>query len=80
MARRDQWIFSDEEVLHTPSVAAGLSASDELRDRIRGVNWLLRIGVTARVRSDSLYNACLYFHRFYMRKSLQQHDVEVGYT
>ncbi|EOR00123.1 hypothetical protein E3P92_01608 [Wallemia ichthyophaga] len=76
MARRDQWIFSDEEVLHTPSVAAGLSASDELRDRIRGVNWLLRIGVTARVRSDSLYNACLYFHRFYMRKSLQQHDVE----
>ncbi|TIB83108.1 cyclin-like protein [Wallemia mellicola] len=74
----DQWLFDNKEINETPSFKDGIDTDEEQKYRVNGVNWLLRIGVTARTyrRNDSLYNACTYFHRFYMRNSFADFEPE----
>lgn len=45
----DQWLFDNKEISETPSFKDGIDTDEEQKYRVNGVNWLLRIGVTARV-------------------------------
>lgn len=44
---KDQWLFTDRELLEPPSLKDNIINSHESYLRIKGIDWLTRIGVTA---------------------------------
>lgn len=65
-----QWIFTDDEILSTPSILDGLTAVDERCRRAKGVNFITQAGILLKLPQLTLAVASVFFHRFYMRKSL----------
>ncbi|KXJ91729.1 cyclin-like protein [Microdochium bolleyi] len=77
MAPRNQWLFTPEEVLSSPSVLDGISPAEERLRRAKGVNFIYQVGVLLELPQTTLYVAGVFFHRFYMRTSLveEKHGV-----
>ncbi|KAK3329575.1 cyclin-like protein [Apodospora peruviana] len=69
-ARPDQWLFTSDELLSTPSIIDGLSVAEERYRRSKGVNFIYSAGILLDLPQITLYVAGVFFHRFYMRCSM----------
>ncbi|KAJ2900168.1 Cyclin pch1 [Zalerion maritima] len=68
--RRKQWIFTNNEIISSPSVLDGLSPAEERLRRAKGVNFIYQAGVKLDLPQVTLWVAGVFFHRFYMRRSM----------
>ncbi|KAI8807339.1 cyclin-like protein [Cladochytrium replicatum] len=69
----DQWIFSTEELLFTPSfVHLGKKYYDEVFERARGCDFMRKCARDLGLPTETLCMAKMLFHRFYMRKPMTQ--------
>ncbi|ORY57528.1 cyclin-like protein [Pseudomassariella vexata] len=66
----NQWFFNQDEVLSSPSILDGLSPAEERLRRAKGVNFIYQAGILLDLPQITLYVAGVYFHRFYMRRSM----------
>lgn len=66
-----QWIFTEEELLHTPSIVDGMSPEEERTLRKKGVNFILQVGMMLKLPQTTLSTAAIFFNRFLMRNSLR---------
>ncbi|CZR61752.1 related to C-type cyclin [Phialocephala subalpina] len=64
-----QWIFTDDEMLSTPSILDGITPEEERMRRAKGVNFITQVGIILKVPQMTLAVASTFFHRFLMRKS-----------
>ncbi|MCJ1318505.1 hypothetical protein MMC15_003835 [Xylographa vitiligo] len=65
-----QWLFTEEELLLTPSILAGLSPAKERESRGKGVNFILQVGIMLKLPQITLATASVFLHRFFMRHSM----------
>jgi len=70
---QSQWIFTEAEMLSTPSIRDGISAKDERCMRAKGSNFIIQAGILLKLPQLTLATACIFFQRFYMRCSLDIH-------
>jgi hypothetical protein len=66
----NQWLFTDAEVLSSPSILDGIDPAEERCRRAKGVNFILQVGMLLKLPQLTLAVASIFFHRLYMRKSL----------
>ncbi|KAL9637351.1 MAG: hypothetical protein Q9164_002252 [Protoblastenia rupestris] len=71
MAAESQWLFTEEELLRTPSIIDGLPPKKERENRSKGVNFILQVGIMLKLPQITLATASVFLHRFYMRHSMQ---------
>ncbi|KAI9245118.1 cyclin-like protein [Phascolomyces articulosus] len=73
----DQWYFSKDDFLCTPSVMEGMTVQQEQMDRTKGCLYLLAIASKLNFTRPQLAvaTACTFFHRFFMRQSMQRFHV-----
>ena len=65
-----QWMFTESELLRTPSVLDGLSPEKERDNRGKGVNFILQVGIMLKLPQITLATASVFLHRFFMRHSM----------
>ncbi|KAH0383749.1 cyclin-like protein, partial [Aureobasidium melanogenum] len=65
-----QWLFTEQELLHTPSVRDGMSPEKEKEIRAKGVNFIRQVGIMLKLPELTLSTAAIFFNRFLMRVSL----------
>ncbi|CAL1704800.1 unnamed protein product [Somion occarium] len=69
-----QWLFPISALQVTPSrTTSEIPLEKELYDRARGVEFLFRLGVSLGLPSSAMYTAATWFHRFYMRYSMEDY-------
>ncbi|KAH8910737.1 cyclin-like protein [Coniochaeta sp. PMI_546] len=66
----NQWYFTLNEAISTPSVIDGLSPTEEKLRRAKGVNFIYQAGILLDLPQITLWVAGVFFHRFYMRFSM----------
>lgn len=70
--RNDQWLFTDEELLKTPSIIKnGITFQQEREGRSKGCNFILQVGIKLKLPQLTLATASVFLHRFFMRESLK---------
>lgn len=69
-----QWIFSEDELLRTPSIIDGWSPEQEKEARKKGSNFILQVGMMLKLPQMTLATACVYFNRYLMRRTLVHKD------
>jgi hypothetical protein len=65
-----QWLFTEAELAHTPSVLDGLPVAEERCRRAKGVNFILQAGIILKLPMVTIGTASVFFHRLYMRRSM----------
>ncbi|KAL8682110.1 MAG: hypothetical protein Q9186_001815 [Xanthomendoza sp. 1 TL-2023] len=65
-----QWIFSEGELLRTPSILDGLSPEKERENRGKGVNFIFQVGIMLKLPQVTLATASVLLHRFFVRHSM----------
>ncbi|KZF19750.1 cyclin-like protein [Xylona heveae TC161] len=65
-----QWLFSEEELLRTPSALDGMAPEKERENRGKGVNFITQVGIMLRLPQLTLASASVFLHRFFMRHSM----------
>ncbi|EIW85209.1 cyclin-like protein [Coniophora puteana RWD-64-598 SS2] len=74
MENDSQWLFPLDALRSTPSVStSNIPLAKELYDRARGVEFLFRLGTSLGLPSSANFTAATWFHRFYMRYSLEDY-------
>lgn len=69
-----QWLFPRSALFATPSgTTSSIPLEKELYDRARGVEFLFRLGSSLQLPTTALFTAATWFHRFYMRNSLEDY-------
>ncbi|KAL2125082.1 hypothetical protein VTJ04DRAFT_1447 [Mycothermus thermophilus] len=68
--RPNQWFFTADEVVSTPSIIDGLPIAEERVRRAKGVNFIYQAGIMLDIPQITLWVAGVFFHRFYMRFSM----------
>ncbi|PSR97534.1 cyclin-like protein [Coniella lustricola] len=68
--RANQWYFTPEEAISSPSIVDGLLPPDERLRRAKGVNFIYQAGAMIELPQTTLWVAAVFFHRFYMRCSM----------
>ncbi|KAL4248135.1 RNA polymerase II holoenzyme cyclin-like subunit [Abortiporus biennis] len=69
-----QWLFPPSALHSTPSsVTSNIPLEKELYDRARGVEFLFRLGVSLVLPTSAMFTAATWFHRFYMRFSMEDY-------
>ena len=76
LASEEQWIFSEFDLQHTPSVVAGLSPLKERENRAKGVNFILQVGIMLKLPQLTLASAAVFLHRFFMRLPMVKDHVQ----
>ncbi|KAI1328310.1 cyclin-like protein [Xylariaceae sp. FL0255] len=66
----NQWLFTQQEILSSPSILDGLPPAEERLRRAKGVNFIYQAGILLELPQITLYVAGVFFHRFYMRRSM----------
>ncbi|KAF2655913.1 cyclin-like protein [Lophiostoma macrostomum CBS 122681] len=66
-----QWIFSDDELLQTPSIMDGMPVEEEQTLRRKGTNFILQVGMMLKLPQTTLSTAAVFFNRYLMRNSLK---------
>ncbi|KAI9730807.1 MAG: hypothetical protein M1834_005525 [Cirrosporium novae-zelandiae] len=69
-----QWLFTDAELLRTPSILDGLTVEKERENRAKGVSFITQVGIRQHLPQMTLATASVFLHRFFMRYSM----VDVG--
>ncbi|KAK6527056.1 hypothetical protein TWF281_010251 [Arthrobotrys megalospora] len=68
----DQWLFTDDELLRTPSIIKnGITVQQEREGRSKGCNFILQVGIKLKLPQLTLATASVFLHRFFMRESLK---------
>lgn len=65
-----QWLYTEEELLHTPSIRDGMSPEEERQLRSKGTNFITQVGIMLKLPQMTLSTASIFFNRFLMRRSL----------
>lgn len=65
-----QWIFTESELLRTPSILDGLTPEKERENRGKGVNFIFQVGIMLKLPQVTLATASVLLHRFYVRHSM----------
>lgn len=77
----DQWLFTKADLALTPSVLqGGLDPIEEKQRRFKGINAIYRMGEYMRLPQHVMNTACIYFHRFFMRKPLEYGSNKLGHS
>ncbi|BFZ58738.1 hypothetical protein PYCC9005_005803 [Savitreella phatthalungensis] len=77
----NKWLFTDEELLRTPSIQTGHDAAREAIERGKGCDFVQRVCHKLHLPPPTLATASIFLHRFYMRHSLREyHYYEVAAT
>lgn len=71
VVEEQQWIFTEAELMQTPSIMAGMSPEEERAVRRKGVNFILQVGIMLKIPQTTLSTAAVFFNRFLMRNSLK---------
>jgi hypothetical protein len=66
-----QWLFTNEEINNSPSILDGVAPIEERCRRAKGVNFLVQAGILLKIPQLTLATASVFFHRFYMRYSME---------
>lgn len=74
-----QWLFTEAELLRTPSVLDGLSPEKESENRGKGVNFILQVGIMLKLPQITLATASVFLHRFFMRHSMVDLPTRQGF-
>lgn len=78
---KSQWVFTLEEIKRSPSTQAGHDVDRERMDRMKGSDFIVKVGMHLRLPQTTISTACVFLHRFYMRFSLKEfHQFEIGAT
>ncbi|KAK4659320.1 hypothetical protein QC762_109130 [Podospora pseudocomata] len=72
--RREQWLFTLDEVKSTPSIMDGLPIGEERLRRAKGVNFIYQAGMLLELPQITIWVAAVFFHRFYMRYSMVEQN------
>ncbi|KAK0729026.1 cyclin-like protein [Apiosordaria backusii] len=72
--KREQWLFTLDEVKSTPSIIDGLPIAEERLRRAKGVNFIYQAGVLLELPQITIWVAAVFFHRFYMRYSMVEQN------
>lgn len=72
-----QWLFTEEELLQTPSVLDGITPEQEREQRSKGCNFITQLGIQLKLPQLTLATASTYLHRFYMQNSLKHYHFYV---
>ncbi|KAI8629403.1 cyclin-like protein [Xylariaceae sp. FL1651] len=70
VAMANQWFFTQDEIISSPSILDGLPPAEERLRRAKGVNFIYQAGILLELPQITLYVAGVFFHRFYMRRSM----------
>ncbi len=70
LAAEAQWIFTEDELLRTPSALDGMPPEKERENRGKGVNFTIQVGVMLKLPQLTLATAGVFLHRFFMRYSM----------
>ncbi|KAL8887148.1 MAG: hypothetical protein Q9215_005245 [Flavoplaca cf. flavocitrina] len=65
-----QWLFTESELLRTPSILDGLSSEKERENRGKGVNFIFQVGIMLKLPQVILATASVLLHRFFVRHSM----------
>src|ERR1700760_803064 len=65
-----QWIYTDEELLQSPSIVAGMPPEEERTLRTKGINFIIQVGIMLKLPQTTISTAAVFFNRFIMRHSL----------
>ncbi|ORZ01816.1 cyclin-like protein [Lobosporangium transversale] len=77
----NQWLFRKEDLYRTPSLMSGLSYQVEKESRMKGVTFIIQVGMYLKLPQLTMATAALFFHRFYMRHSLKDYKFyDIGAT
>lgn len=68
-----QWLFNKDELKRTPSTQAGHDAERERVERMKGCDFILKVGFQLRLPQTTVSTACVFLHRFYMRFALKEY-------
>jgi protein BUR2 len=79
MIAESQWLFTEDELLRTPSIIDGLSPDKERENRGKGVNFILQVGIMLKLPQITLATASVFLHRFYMRHSMKGEANQQGF-
>ncbi|KAI4227530.1 MAG: hypothetical protein L6R40_008200 [Gallowayella cf. fulva] len=79
MVAESQWIFSESELLRTPSILDGLSPEKERENRGKGVNFIFQVGIMLKLPQVTLATASVLLHRFFVRHSMVEAHGRPGF-
>jgi protein BUR2 len=65
-----QWLYTEEELLRTPSIIAGMSLEEEQSIRKKAADFITQVGIQIKIPQITISAACVLFNRFLMRYSL----------
>ncbi|KAF4306946.1 putative cyclin protein [Botryosphaeria dothidea] len=69
-----QWIFTEEDLLHTPSIEDGMSPEQEKEMRYKGMTFIYQVGAMLKLPQLTLSTAGVFLNRFITRRSLVSKD------
>lgn len=69
-----QWIFTEEELQHTPSIEDGMSPEQEKEMRYKGMTFIYQVGAMLKLPQLTLSTAGVFLNRFITRRSLVSKD------
>lgn len=67
-----QWLFTETEIAHTPSITDGMALPTERDLRYKGLHFILQVGIMLRIQQMTIHTAGVFFQRFLMRHSLHK--------
>jgi protein BUR2 len=65
-----QWLYTEEELLWSPSIVEGMPPEEERILRSKGVNFIIQVGIMLKLPQTTISTAAVFFNRFVMRHSL----------
>lgn len=72
LRNEEQWIFTEEEIVNSPSVQHGMTPAEEHELRKKAIHFINQVGIAIKVPQLTLYTASIFLNRFFMRNSLKQ--------
>ncbi|KAI8998204.1 cyclin-like protein [Gaertneriomyces semiglobifer] len=69
---RNKWYFTQEQIQNSPSRRHGIHAAAEAVLRDKGTRVIVTMAMELNRMPRLVHTACLYFHRFYMRRSFRE--------
>lgn len=70
--RKTAWLYTDMEMLSSPSVRLGETTAREIQNRNRACRMIERVGKAVLMPQSQTNMAKVLLHRFYMRESMQK--------
>ncbi|KAL8746379.1 MAG: hypothetical protein Q9190_001588 [Brigantiaea leucoxantha] len=76
---KSQWLFTDAEMMQTPSILDGMPPEKERENRGKAINFIIQVGIMLKLPQITVATASVLLHRFFMRYSMVQTPNRVSY-